>query len=105
MVLGTQCLCAFAEHSVEMGIARVRALKLHRSCNFVCRISSCRNGNSPSKGIETGFLLMKSDNFLPGRNGNSPSKGIETRNKIVIIYNINLCRNGNSPSKGIETVF
>ena len=29
MVLGMQCLCAFAVHTVEMGIARDRALKLH----------------------------------------------------------------------------
>ena len=27
MVLGMQCLCAFAVHTVEMGIARDRALK------------------------------------------------------------------------------
>ena len=35
----------------------------------------CRNGNSPSKGIETSSV----DSSVDCRNGNSPSKGIETQ--------------------------
>ena len=35
MVFGTQCLCAFAEHSVEMGIARVRALKQEKLTDVI----------------------------------------------------------------------
>ena len=48
-----------------MGIARVRALKRPHKPDYECTGRACRNGNSPSKGIETAMSITHCMYFLP----------------------------------------
>ena len=62
----------------------------------------CRNGISPSKGIDT-ISLCTYCILHPCRNGISPSKGIDTPQAAQSLQAVRSRRNGISPSKGIDT--
>ena len=87
-----------------MDRARLRALT--RSSPSTERYDpSGRNGESPTKGIDTRLLcrLLRHRLLNRRRNGESPTKGIDTLFVYNYIERSFDGRNGESPTKGIDT--
>ena len=129
MVSGSLCFQGFADPTVEMEVARYRALKLLVRGLFILRKPAGRNGGSPIQGIETLLIaviflvvllvemevaryralkLLVRGLFIlrkpAGRNGGSPIQGIETPRALYLRqYSSRGGRNGGSPIQGIET--